>query len=69
MKNTIDPVLVNLSKGQLKATMPVRGKIDRTDYAHLQALGRVLVGIAPWLESSPKSEAEEKERFKFATLG
>lgn len=68
MINVINPVLINLSRGQLKATMPVRGKVDRTDYAHLEALGRVLVGIAPWLESRPASKQEEEVRLLFAEL-
>src|SRR5215208_5458456 len=45
------PVLTAFAKRQLKATMPVEGKTaDRPEYTHLEALGRTLTGIAPWLE-------------------
>src|SRR5215472_16664969 len=45
------PVLSSFAKRQLKATMPVEGKTaDRPENTHLEALGRTLTGIAPWLE-------------------
>lgn len=54
------PVLSNLAAGTLHANMPVeqRGPShpeygvygDRTKYNYLEALGRTLDGIAPWLE-------------------
>lgn len=50
-----DPVLNNLSKGRLHAAMPVEAPhsnvADRRNYTHLEALARLLTGIAPWLES------------------
>jgi hypothetical protein len=40
-----------MAKRQLKARMPVEGKTaDRPQYTHLEAIGRTLAGIAPWLE-------------------
>ena len=68
MKRIAQPVLINLSKGKLKETMPVRGKIDRSDCTYLEALGRLLSGMAPWLESSPQSAEEERDRIYFADL-
>jgi hypothetical protein len=45
------PVLSRLARRELKATMPVEGRgRDRERYTHLEALGRTLTGIAPWLE-------------------
>ncbi len=54
------PVLSNLAAGTLHANMPIeqRGPShpeygaygDRTKYAYLEALGRTICGIAPWLE-------------------
>ncbi|MDE6499494.1 MAG: DUF2264 domain-containing protein, partial [Rikenella sp.] len=54
------PVLSNLAAGTLHANMPVeqRGPShpeygvygDRTKYNYLEALGRTLDGLAPWLE-------------------
>jgi hypothetical protein len=48
-----DPVLTALSQRRLKATMPVEAHAkvtDRPQYTYLEALGRLLAGIAPWLE-------------------
>lgn len=49
------PPLEALATHQLRATIPVEqtGKIDRALCTHLEAVGRLLCGIAPWLESSP----------------
>ncbi|MGH9631471.1 MAG: DUF2264 domain-containing protein [Bryobacteraceae bacterium] len=61
------PVLSALAKRQLKATMPVEGKTaDRPDYTHLEALGRTLTGIAPWLEL--KHAADDPLRTELAGL-
>lgn len=52
------PVLSHMAQGQLKAKMPVEGKTaDRPQYTHLEALGRTLVGVAPWLELEHPAEA------------
>ena len=49
-----DPVLTHLAAGTLHAQMPVElaatATAERKDYAHLEAVGRLLAGIAPWLE-------------------
>ncbi|MFC3772074.1 DUF2264 domain-containing protein [Paenibacillus sp. GCM10012303] len=59
-----DPVLGALAERRLKATMPVEGKLDdRPNYTHLEALGRLLAGIAPWLETGA-ADGEEGERRK-----
>lgn len=54
------PVLSNLASGTLHDNMPIEqrgpshpeygGYGDRTKYAYLEALGRTICGIAPWLE-------------------
>lgn len=59
------PVMVALANRSLKATMPVErvaGKQgnDRHLYTHLEALGRTLSGLAPWLEC-PGLDGEEEE--------
>ena len=57
------PVMASLAEGQLKATMPVERKSDdELQTTYLQALGRTLVGIAPWLELSGGSGEEQKLR-------
>ena len=47
-----DPVLTNLANGTLKARMPVEQApgANRAGVTHLEALGRLVAGIAPWLE-------------------
>jgi hypothetical protein len=48
------PVLTSLSQRRLKIDMPVEaapGVTDRRNYTHLEALGRLLSGMGPWLES------------------
>ena len=67
-----EPVLQALSQGKLKAEMPVeapRGNVaDRRQYTYLEATGRLLTGIAPWLESGADSGAEGKLREQYAHL-
>ncbi|OOZ40115.1 DUF2264 domain-containing protein [Solemya elarraichensis gill symbiont] len=46
------PVLENGAKGTLKQNMPIEGpeRDQRINVSHLEAVGRTLSGIAPWLE-------------------
>ena len=47
------PVLHALAEDQLQAVMPVRSKSpreDREQFTYLEAFGRALTGLAPWLE-------------------
>jgi len=56
------PILTALSRGQLKATMPVEAapgqESSRRKVTHLEAFGRTLSGLAPWLESTPTDPTE-----------
>jgi hypothetical protein len=67
-----DPVLTNLAAGRLKATMPVEARpgseADRAKFTHLEALGRLLAGLAPWLESGPDAGDEGARRLRFVDL-
>lgn len=66
-----EPVLRLLAARELKKTMPVQAAAgqDRSDVTHLEALGRLLCGIAPWLEGSGGAdEAEERLRQQYAEL-
>lgn len=66
-----DPVLTALAARRLKATMPVEsapGIKDRPDVTHLEALGRLLAGLAPWLELPAASSPEGVERARLAAL-
>jgi len=62
------PVLTNLAGEQLKANMVVdlSPRIDnaaeRKTYAYLEAFGRLLSGIGPWLQLEGGDAAEVKLR-------
>lgn len=63
------PVLYALSESRLVIDMPVESKGgDRAEYAYLEALGRTLAGIAPWLEHGPRSGEEGEIRARMADL-
>ncbi len=66
-----NPVLGALAERRLKATMPVEaapGVRDRPDFTHLEALGRLLCGLAPWLELGPDDTTEGRERARLAGM-
>lgn len=67
-----DPVLTALSQKKLKATMPVEAPhnnvADRRQYTCLEAVGRLLAGIAPWLESAETVGPEQTLRQHYANL-
>ncbi|MCI8623657.1 MAG: DUF2264 domain-containing protein [Provencibacterium sp.] len=62
------PVLSALSEGNLHKEMPVEfyGERDRRPFAHLEAFGRTLCGIAPWLEAEGLTPEEEEKRARYA---
>lgn len=52
------PILTALSEAKLRASMPIEKQKTATarhTVTHLEAVGRLLVGIAPWLESDPQA--------------
>lgn len=68
-----DPVLNNMSKGELKKNMPVETLAGTENppnarTTHLEALGRLMAGVAPWLELGPDGTAEGKLREKYIRL-
>ncbi|WP_308991311.1 DUF2264 domain-containing protein [Mariniflexile litorale] len=67
-----DPVLTSLSKNELKKLMPVEKSPgawdDRTHVTYLEAFGRLLSGMAPWLELGPDKTEEGKLRAKYILL-
>lgn len=64
------PVVANLAAGTLKASMPVEqsGRHDRRHVAPLEAFGRALAGIAPWLELEPDDTPEGRLRAEVRDL-
>jgi hypothetical protein len=68
-----DPILSSLAQQQLKEKMPIEcgtagSTAERRDYAHLEAFGRLLAGIAPWLELEGQALEESQLKAKLADL-
>lgn len=64
-----DPVLLALSKDELRKKMPVESSAKgRESSTYLEALGRLMAGMAPWLELGPDQTPEGKLREKYITL-
>ena len=70
LRRVSEPVLVNLAGGTLKARMPVEeaAGATRASVTHLEALGRLLAGIAPWLEGEGGGPEEEALRARYRSL-
>ena len=57
----VSPVLDSLEKGQLKKDLPLSFHEERADFAPLEAFGRGMLGLAPWLEAESEDlEAQER---------
>ncbi len=67
-----DPVLVSLSNDQLKTNMVVEQSSfdygNRSSFAPLEAFGRLMAGMAPWLELGADQTKEGKLREKYIYL-
>jgi hypothetical protein len=65
-----DPVLNALSVNELRKRMPVEGKEAKRAAAttHLEAFGRLLSGLAPWLQLGPDDSPEGRLRKKYIEL-
>ena len=76
MDKVARPVIYNLSTDQLKAKMPVAlsktidNKEHRSKVAYLEAFGRTLCGIGPWLniEGGSKEEVALRNQYREWTL-
>jgi hypothetical protein len=68
----VDPLLAAAAQGQLKAAMPVEAasgqQEGRRQVTHLEALGRALAGLAPWLELPNAPPAEQARQTRYAEL-
>ena len=67
----VRPVLENLSEGRLAAAMPVEhhpDSLDRREYTYLEAFGRAMTGLAPWLAHPAEDADEEKARVDWCAL-
>ena len=64
-----EPVLTNLAAGTLKQNMPFQSlEPGRRTFAYLEAVGRLIDGIAPWLELGADNTEEGKLRGKYIDL-
>jgi hypothetical protein len=72
LRRLAEPVLGNLALRRLKATMPVEipphSQVNRRPFTHLEALGRLLCGIAPWLEVQGLTGQEKAQQDHIADL-
>jgi hypothetical protein len=70
MRRLADPVLTNLENGTLKSRMPIEqaAGADRRSVTHLEALGRLAAGIAPWIELPADATDEGRLRASYGQL-
>jgi len=70
LKRIAAPVLQNLAQRRLKKAMPVEAAnpADRAQYTHLEAFGRLLAGMAPWLAAQKLDAAETADQQRFVAL-
>ena len=70
LQKLADPVLTNLAGETLKQRMPVEqvAGAKRESVTHLEALGRLIAGMAPWLELDADSTDEGRLRTRYADL-
>lgn len=73
MRRVGEPVLENLAAQTLRARMPVEAPgapadRPRTDCTHLEAFGRTVAGLAPWIELPEKSGEEAHWGARFGDL-
>jgi hypothetical protein len=69
LTRTAEPLLKALSQRRLKTEMPVEAPhgnaAERRQFTYLEALGRLMAGIAPWLESGAQSGREGSLRAQY----
>lgn len=69
MTRVAEPVLSALAEGKLKNALPSHDwEQSRAKFAPLEAFGRTLAGIAPWLELGPDDSPEGRLRAHFIDL-
>ena len=63
LRKLADPILDNLAAGTLKKNMPVEEApgAKRTAVTHLEAFGRLMAGLAPWIELPSAASAGSSE--------
>lgn len=64
MLKIVDPVLNALEAGRLKESLPLSFHAGRAAFAPLEAFGRSMLGLAPWLEADSSALEEEERRLQ-----
>lgn len=63
------PVIKSLAEGKLKASIPLGpGEESRRNWTCLEAFGRTLAGIAPWLALGPDDSQEGRLRAEYIDM-
>lgn len=68
LERIVSPVLSAAANDSLKAKMPIYGEISQ--YQYLEAIGRIVCGISPWL-NLPQDGSEEsilRNKYKILTI-
>lgn len=69
MTRIAHPVLHNLAEGTLKQNMPYQSLApNRQRFSYLEAVGRTVCGIAPWLELGPDNTPEGQLRKQYIDM-
>lgn len=63
MCKIVTPVLDMLEQGKLKQTFPLAFHEERKIFVPLEAFGRSMLGLAPWLEAENEL-LDEEERIR-----
>ena len=68
-----EPLLTALAEDQLKEEMPVEARTpkqveSRAKFTHLEGFGRLLSGLAPWLELAEDNSEEGRLRKRYSDL-
>lgn len=72
LQKIADPVLTALAQNRLKAKMPIESadgqQQSRILVSHLEALGRTVAGLAPWLQLETDDSPEGRTRQRYFDL-
>src|ERR1035437_6873919 len=70
MEKIARPVLENLARRELKKNMPLESQpgANRKSVSHLEAFGRLLCGMAPWLAAENLNGEDLQSQQQFSKL-
>ena len=62
----VSPVLDTLEQGKLAKSIPLEFHSERSEFAPLEAFGRSMTGLAPWLETDSSTLSPEERELQTA---